>query len=191
MYWVTIAQLLAWMRNPVPASELRSSSGAMCARPPPPPAPPPLPRSGVNVTLTLAGTPTQVADQKARLEAAVAALLGAGVSGSPFVAEAAAVASPRPASASAPSSAAAGGDSAGGVASMSVEESGPVNSWLQFESPSYSGSSAVGTGTVGARSMDAANAVAVQASRCCAGLGRRHTVHCRLAPQPSQLASQP
>lgn len=170
MYWVTISQLLAWMRNPVPASELRRSGGAMCARAPPPAPTPALPRSGVNVTLLLAGTPSQVADQRGRLEAAVAALLGSGVSGSPFVAEVAPAAAPQPATASAPSvapgSGAPGGSGTtdGSVGSMSVQESRPVDSWVQFEGPSHTGATAISSSAVGARSMDAASAVYTRVS---------------------------
>ena len=54
-YWVTIRQLLDWMRNPVPASQLKLSM-AMCGRAPPPPPPSaPLPSSGINITLVLEG----------------------------------------------------------------------------------------------------------------------------------------
>lgn len=54
-YWVTIRQMLDWMRNPVPASQLKFSM-AMCGRAPPPPPPSaPLPSSGINITLILEG----------------------------------------------------------------------------------------------------------------------------------------
>lgn len=49
-----MSQLIAWMLNPVPASELAKSK-AMCARPVAAPPPPPLPRLGVNVSLSLQG----------------------------------------------------------------------------------------------------------------------------------------
>ncbi|KAL4431388.1 hypothetical protein ABPG75_006644 [Micractinium tetrahymenae] len=176
VYWVTMFQLLAWMRNPIPASELRKSGGALCARAPPPAPAPALPRTGANVTLSLAGMPTQVADQKARLEAAVAALLGAGVNGSPFVAEAKPTAAPAPAAASASGSAAAdagaGGsssDSTGSVGAKSVQESGAGGSWVPLEGPSHVTYSAGGSGTLGARSMDAESAVYVQVTLAAAG----------------------
>ncbi|KAI7845753.1 hypothetical protein COHA_000668 [Chlorella ohadii] len=81
-YWVTIRQLINWMRNPVPASQLRLSQ-AMCGRAPspPPPAPPaaPLPSSGLNITLIFqGGDQAQLAARKPVLEALVSSLLGGG-----------------------------------------------------------------------------------------------------------------
>ncbi|KAL4422673.1 hypothetical protein ABPG75_008870 [Micractinium tetrahymenae] len=59
VYWVTMTQLINWMKNPISADQLRTNA-AMCGMapspPPPPPPPPPLaplPASGINVTLTL------------------------------------------------------------------------------------------------------------------------------------------
>jgi hypothetical protein len=54
VYWVTMAQLIAWMKDPVPASELRRSQ-ALCARPEPPPPLPKMPEDGANLTLALRG----------------------------------------------------------------------------------------------------------------------------------------
>ena len=55
VFWVTISQLLEWMRNPVPASQLRLTKG-MCEPRDAAPAPQ-LPQDGANVTLSFAGTP--------------------------------------------------------------------------------------------------------------------------------------
>ena len=55
VFWVTVSQLLDWMRNPVPASQLRLSKD-MC-QPPAAAAAPELPQDGANVTLTFAGGP--------------------------------------------------------------------------------------------------------------------------------------
>lgn len=166
VYWVTMSQLLAWMRDPVSASELRRSGGAMCARPAPPAMAPAAPRSGANVTLSLAGAPRQVEDQRARLEAAVAGLLGAGVSDGPFVAEVKAAPAPQPAAAGAAagSSAEAGTTTGGSVGGMSMQGSGSTSSWLQFEGPSHAGASAAGSGAVGARSMDSESTAHVTVS---------------------------
>jgi hypothetical protein len=58
VYWVTMAQLLAWMKNPVPASQLRKSK-AMCAPPQAAQPTPQLPLNGANVTLTFKGEPAK------------------------------------------------------------------------------------------------------------------------------------
>lgn len=54
VYWVTMTQLIDWMKNPVPASQLRRSQ-ALCARPQRPLPPPKMPADGANLTLTLKG----------------------------------------------------------------------------------------------------------------------------------------
>ncbi|KAI7840372.1 hypothetical protein COHA_005916 [Chlorella ohadii] len=84
VFWVTVSQLLDWMRNPVPASQLRLSKD-MC-QPPAAAAAPELPQDGANVTLTFAGaTQTQVADQASRISSAVAQMLSPGMTGTPAV----------------------------------------------------------------------------------------------------------
>ncbi|KAL4448992.1 hypothetical protein ABPG77_007709 [Micractinium sp. CCAP 211/92] len=89
VYWVTMTQLISWMRNPIPADQLKHSA-AMCGMapspPPPPPPPPPvapLPASGINVTLTLTG-PTGLqltAEARSKLVARVWLMLGSTASG--------------------------------------------------------------------------------------------------------------
>ncbi|PRW56282.1 hypothetical protein C2E21_4979 [Chlorella sorokiniana] len=84
VFWVTVSQLLDWMRNPVPASQLRLTK-SMCEPREAAPAPE-LPQDGANVTLSFAGaTQTQVASQSSRISSAVAQLLSPGVTSTPAV----------------------------------------------------------------------------------------------------------
>lgn len=53
VFWVTVSQLIEWMLNPVPASQLRASK-RMC-QPRAAAAAPELPQDGANVTLSFAG----------------------------------------------------------------------------------------------------------------------------------------
>lgn len=143
VFWVTMSQLIEWVKNPVSASELRQS-GALCQSPPTPPPTPALPASGANVTLLLAATPTQVADQKRRLQEAVQQLLGGSVLSAPFVADVSpsiggsGSATATPGSGTGSTSGTAG---AGGEAMLSAQSvGGPQDGWLQFEGPSHADS---------------------------------------------------
>ncbi|PSC74519.1 Myb-related B isoform A [Micractinium conductrix] len=160
VFWVTMSQLIDWMKNPKSVSELRASGGAMCKRAAaaPFPAPRALPRDGANVTLTLRGTAVQVRDQQAGLEAAVRALLGGGGAQNavaPFVA--ALSYAPTDPSLVPPSPPVASG--------LEVQSEDAGGSWHQFEGPPHSGFALTSSdggrepaGTVSAASMDGAGA---------------------------------
>lgn len=55
VFWVTMSQLIEWMSDPKPVSEMGKE---MCARPKAPAPTPALPSSGANVTLSLLGEPS-------------------------------------------------------------------------------------------------------------------------------------
>ncbi|EFN52371.1 hypothetical protein CHLNCDRAFT_138801 [Chlorella variabilis] len=183
VYWVTMSQLIEWMRNPIPASELRRS-GAMCGMNPSPPPPRPMPRAGIKITITFKGaSQEQVASQYALVVEAVSRLLAINASstfvadihsvpGSPAAAPAPApVPAPAPAPQLAPGAAPApaGGDDAstrrrrllGKAAAEAAQQGGCFDdaSFLQYEAEAHAASSSSsqtpskGSGTVAAKDI--------------------------------------